>query len=154
MRVDPSLLQPDDIQSVLNNFARTKQQLEETRKRNQLLEKTIANASNPDGLARNDSLKSENICPNPDSTQMLRDKIRQLESQNKTQLQNVDSLQKILLLKEKENQELKEDLRNADIALRTEFIRMEDFAEQVDNKYKRELTRLEEVNRELQHRLT
>lgn len=48
----------------------------------------------------------------------------------------MESLQKILMLKEKENQKLRDDLRRADIALRTEFIKMEDFAEEIEAKYK------------------
>lgn len=65
----------------------------------------------------------------------------------------MECLQKILSVKEKENLELKESLRNRDIALRTEFIRMEAFADGVEQKYKNEMDRLEGINKQLQQRL-
>lgn len=70
------------------------------------------------------------------------------------QLKNVESLQGILAAKERENIVLKEDLKKADLAMRAEWVRAEEFRDGLDASYRKELDRLEQANRQLQNRLT
>lgn len=79
----------------------------------------------------------------------MRERIKVLEGQNRLQLQNVDSLQKIIVQKERENQKLRGELARADRTMRTDFVKMEDFIEEIEGKYKEQLGKLEASHKDL-----